>query len=274
MKFSTHRIAPLFILSSVIALTGSTVHSAYGQTPTPSPSTSKQDKTAASSAPQQQATTERERRARAYSKLLEGERHLLELRTAGSAETLRLARQAFQEAATLDPTLAEAHTALAEISFYYPPQDFDAAAREGAAAVRIDPNNFGGHKILSRLYAIRSGLREGNLNRSFVDLAIKELGDFFPAAREANLIKATVVKEVNATYSAQPLSDRYRPSSQTGWPRIFLAGDWTATGWPATMEGAVRSGYKAAEAVAKATGDSHVFLKPDLPATGLMRMFK
>ncbi|HKC64839.1 MAG TPA: tetratricopeptide repeat protein [Pyrinomonadaceae bacterium] len=175
MKFSIYRIASIFILSSVFALTGSTVQSARGQTASPSPSTSKQDKPSPSPATPQQPTTERERRARAYSKLLEGERHLLELRTAGSAESLRLARQAFQEAATLDPVLAEAHTALAEISFYYPPQDFDAAAREGADAVRIDPDNFGAHKILSRLYAIRSGLREGNLNRQFVDLAIKEL---------------------------------------------------------------------------------------------------
>ncbi|PYS50563.1 MAG: hypothetical protein DMF68_06780 [Acidobacteria bacterium] len=175
MKFSIYSLLPLFILSSVIALTSSTLYSAHGQTASPSPSTSKQDKTASSSASQQQAITERERRARAYSKLLEGERHLLELRSGGSADTLRLARQAFQDAATLDPTLAEAHTALAEIAFYYPPQDFETAASEGATAVRVDPNNFGGHKILSRLYAIRSGLREGNLNRSFVDLAIKEL---------------------------------------------------------------------------------------------------
>ena len=169
MKFSIYRKAKLFIFLSVLALT-----SAHGQTDSPSPSPSKQEKTVQSSAPQQVAT-ERERRARAYSKLLEGERHLLELRSGGSTETLRLARQAFQEAATLDPVLAEAHTALAETAFYYPPQDFEMAAREGMSAVRIDPDNFGAHKILSRLYAIRSGLREGNLNRSYVDLAIKEL---------------------------------------------------------------------------------------------------
>src|ERR1019366_8023826 len=55
---------------------------------------------------------------------------------------------------------------------------------------------------------------------------------------------------------------------------FFPAADWTATGWPATMEGAVRSGYLAAEALARAAGlkDSR-FLSPDLPATGLMRLF-
>jgi zeta-carotene desaturase len=54
---------------------------------------------------------------------------------------------------------------------------------------------------------------------------------------------------------------------------LFLAGDWTATGWPATMEGAVRSGYGAAEAVAAASSGRQKFLVPDLPAKGLMRLF-
>jgi squalene-associated FAD-dependent desaturase len=107
-----------------------------------------------------------------------------------------------------------------------------------------------------------------------VDLALSEVREFFPAAREANLVKSTVIKEVNATYSPRPGIDAHRPAAATPWPRVFLAGDWTATGWPATMEGAVRSGYLAAEAVARAAGqpDSH-FLSPDLPATGFMRLF-
>jgi squalene-associated FAD-dependent desaturase len=107
-----------------------------------------------------------------------------------------------------------------------------------------------------------------------VDLALKEVREFFPQARGANLIKSTVIKEVHATYSPRPGIDAYRPTQATQWPRVFLAGDWTATGWPATMEGAVRSGYLAAEALTQAAGtkDSH-FLSPDLPATGLMRLF-
>jgi squalene-associated FAD-dependent desaturase len=109
--------------------------------------------------------------------------------------------------------------------------------------------------------------------QEIIDLAVKELAEFFPEVGGATLLKATVVKEINATYSAQPLSDRYRPASATAWPRVFLAGDWTATGWPATMEGAVRSGYKAAELIAQATGSSAKFLKADLPAAGLMRIF-
>lgn len=107
-----------------------------------------------------------------------------------------------------------------------------------------------------------------------VDLALSEVREFFPAARDANLMKSTVIKELHATYSPRPGIDAHRPGAATAWPRVFLAGDWTATGWPATMEGAVRSGYLAAEALARAAGfkDSH-FLSPDLPATGFMRLF-
>ena len=107
-----------------------------------------------------------------------------------------------------------------------------------------------------------------------VDLALSEVREFFPGARAANLVKSTVIKEVNATYSPRPGIDAHRPTPVTPWPRVFLAGDWTATGWPATMEGAVRSGYLAAEALADASGTKGArFLSPDMPASGLMRLF-
>jgi squalene-associated FAD-dependent desaturase len=107
-----------------------------------------------------------------------------------------------------------------------------------------------------------------------VDLALSEVREFFPAARDANLVKSTVIKEVNATYSPRPGIDAHRPTPVTPWPRVFLAGDWTATGWPATMEGAVRSGYLAAEALADVSGNEGMrFLTPDMPASGLMRLF-
>ncbi len=107
--------------------------------------------------------------------------------------------------------------------------------------------------------------------QEIIDLAQSELGEFFPEAGEAKLVKATVIKELNATFSPAPGIDKYRPSQRTAWPRVFLAGDWTATGWPATMEGAVRSGYLAAEAILASTGNGKHFIVPDLPATGLMR---
>jgi tetratricopeptide (TPR) repeat protein len=167
VKFFVSGITRLLVLASVFTLFQQMNQSAHGQTPAPRPTPS--------SVPPQEGKTARERRAQAYAKLLEGQRYLSEARRDDSGAALRLAREAFQQAATLDPTLAEAHTALAEISFYYAPQDFETAAREGNLATRINPNNFGAHRLLSRLYTIRSGLREGNLNRSFADLAVKEL---------------------------------------------------------------------------------------------------
>ena len=108
-----------------------------------------------------------------------------------------------------------------------------------------------------------------------VELAVRELGEFFPAARDARLLKSTVIKEVHATYSPRPGVDQYRPGPQTAWPRVFLAGDFVATGWPATMEGAVRSGYLAAECVARISNvPDNKFLVPNLPGTGFMRSAK
>ena len=106
-----------------------------------------------------------------------------------------------------------------------------------------------------------------------IDLAMRELAEFFPAVREAKLTKATVIKEIHATFSPTPGSDAYRPSHISPWPRLFVAGDWTATGWPSTMEGAVRSGYGAAEALAASSSGQQKFLVPDLPPKGLMRLF-
>jgi zeta-carotene desaturase len=107
-----------------------------------------------------------------------------------------------------------------------------------------------------------------------VDLARKEAHEFFPGAREAKLLKSIVIKEVHATYSPRPGIDQHRPKPDTAWPRVFLAGDWTATGWPATMEGAVRSGYLAAEAVARFASSKRArFLVSDLAPSGLMKLF-
>jgi squalene-associated FAD-dependent desaturase len=106
-----------------------------------------------------------------------------------------------------------------------------------------------------------------------LDVATRELAEFFPAVREAKLLKATVIKEIYATYAILPGLDNYRPAATTQWPQIFLAGDWTATAWPATMEGAVRSGYLAAEALMKNLGQEQKFVVADFPATGLMKLF-
>lgn len=97
-----------------------------------------------------------------------------------------------------------------------------------------------------------------------IDLAVSELREFLPAAREAQVVKAHVVKEARATFSAVPGLHRHRPEPATRLRNCWLAGDWTQSGWPATMEGAVRSGYKAAEFTAIALKRPARFLLPDI----------
>jgi len=109
--------------------------------------------------------------------------------------------------------------------------------------------------------------------QDIINLCLGEIRHALPAARDANLLKATVIKESAATFSPQPGVDRWRPKQETSIAGLFLAGDWTATGWPATMEGAVRSGYLAAEAVLRAAGASRQFLQPDLKPDGLSALW-
>jgi squalene-associated FAD-dependent desaturase len=97
--------------------------------------------------------------------------------------------------------------------------------------------------------------------REVIDLAVKELAEFLPLVKEAKLEKAHVVKEARATFSAKPGLEALRPLPATVYGNLFLAGDWTRTGWPATMEGAVKSGYLAAEALSKAAGRDEQFVR-------------
>jgi uncharacterized protein with NAD-binding domain and iron-sulfur cluster len=70
--------------------------------------------------------------------------------------------------------------------------------------------------------------------------------EMFPAARNARLLDGVVTRERGATFRAAPGTDALRPPNTTKVPGLFLAGAWCDTGWPATMEGAVRSGNGAA----------------------------
>jgi zeta-carotene desaturase len=109
--------------------------------------------------------------------------------------------------------------------------------------------------------------------QEIIDLCLNEIRHALPAARDAQLVKATVIKEAAATFSPQPGVDRWRPKQETSVRGLFLAGDWTATGWPATMEGAVRSGYLAAEALLRVAGAPRTFLQPDLEPDGFVAMW-
>ncbi|MGO9971147.1 MAG: hydroxysqualene dehydroxylase HpnE [Bryobacteraceae bacterium] len=97
-----------------------------------------------------------------------------------------------------------------------------------------------------------------------VDMAVGDLRLYFPRVREATLLKSHVVKEQRATFSATCEAEPLRPATSTHLPNLFLAGDWTRTGWPPTMEGAVRSGYIAAEAATSFLGRNAKFLLRDI----------
>jgi squalene-associated FAD-dependent desaturase len=83
---------------------------------------------------------------------------------------------------------------------------------------------------------------------------VEALGELFPAARTANVRKCFVTREHAATFRATPGSRALRPGPRTAVRGLVLAGAWTDTGWPATMEGAVRSGHAAAREALAALG--------------------
>ena len=87
-----------------------------------------------------------------------------------------------------------------------------------------------------------------------IELFTKEVQSLFPAARGAEVKRALVVKQQDATFSPRPGIAGLRPTQRTPIDNLFLAGDWTDTGWPATMESAVRSGLSAARGVLQAMG--------------------
>jgi len=122
--------------------------------------------------------------------------------------------------------------------------------------------------VISASYDLLSLSRQEIINR-----CSSELLEVLPATREARLVKATVIKEARATFSPEPGCDRWRPPQRSPLKKLFLAGDWTDTGWPATMEGAVRSGYLAAEAILAASGLPQKLLQSELPAEGFARRF-
>jgi predicted NAD/FAD-dependent oxidoreductase len=89
-------------------------------------------------------------------------------------------------------------------------------------------------------------------NGALTALAIRDLGRALPAVNERRLIRSVIVREYRATFSLAP-GEPDRPATVTPVPGFFLAGDWIHTGLPATIEGAVRSGHAAADAILQST---------------------
>ena len=121
--------------------------------------------------------------------------------------------------------------------------------------------------VVSASYDLVSMTKE-----QILELAMADLAALWPSARQAKLVRWWVVTEHGATFAVRPGVDAIRPRQRTPVEGLFLAGDWTATGWPATMEGAVRSGYFASEGVLEDLGSPENVLRPDLPDGPLARL--
>ncbi|SDF09360.1 squalene-associated FAD-dependent desaturase [Pseudonocardia oroxyli] len=120
---------------------------------------------------------------------------------------------------------------------------FDRTAQSGAAAV------FG---PAAQYLAVSLSAANDLLPRTAQELRehfVPALAALLPAARDARVLESFVTREPHATFRGAPGQAARRSGPRTAHPGLYLAGAWTATGWPATMEGAVRSGAHAAEAL-------------------------
>jgi len=127
------------------------------------------------------APVSQENAAKAYSKLLEGERYLWRVKNARGRrnaavqqENIRNARLALQDAVAANPRLAEAYTALAELAISAPPTDVDEAIELASLALKIKRDNFGARRILARLYTFKSGLGSRSLDSANSAKAVDE----------------------------------------------------------------------------------------------------
>ncbi len=87
------------------------------------------------------------------------------------------------------------------------------------------------------------------IDRPFAEVTerlLGALGELFPRVRKARCLRTLVVRHPRATFVSEPEADRLRPRAVTPLHGFYLAGDWTSTGWPSTIEGAIRSGIVAA----------------------------
>ena len=101
------------------------------------------------------------------------------------------------------------------------------------------------------LVSISAAWREAGMTEDELrEMAETELRPVLPETRNASMTYFRVVKQPQATFRCLPGIQEQRPGQSTNVPGLFLAGDWTQTGWPATMESAVRSGNLAAKAAA------------------------
>jgi squalene-associated FAD-dependent desaturase len=140
-----------------------------------------------------------------------------------------------------------------------------AAAENGRPADDLQGHSY--QVVISASRSIASQTQQ-----EVIDQVVGELADVFPRAAGAKLLHARLVTEHRAVFSVRLGAESCRPPQQSPISNVQLAGDWTRTGWPSTMEGAVRSGYLAAENVLRQLGRPERLLQPDLPVAPLARL--
>ena len=112
---------------------------------------------------------------------------------------------------------------------------------------------------------------EGQSRQQIEQTVLKELFEIWPQSADAKILHSRHVTEHRAVFAPVPGVDALRPAQQSPIANLQLAGDWTRTGWPATMEGAVRSGYLAAANVLQRLGRNDAVIQPDLKTSLLSR---
>ena len=129
-------------------------------------------------------------------------------------------------------------------------------------------------KTSTYLSVVISGSREltAKSKEDILEIVLADVHFAIPQTRSAKLLKSYVLKERKATFSPKVGIESLRPTQRSPIPNMFIAGEWTQTGWPSTMEGAARSGYLAAEAVLESTGHPKQLLACGLPLNGLAKL--
>ncbi|MBN2475018.1 MAG: FAD-dependent oxidoreductase [Pirellulales bacterium] len=140
--------------------------------------------------------------------------------------------------------------------------------RDRTGAFSADSGSAHYHQVVISASHMLGGRRRDDILAE----VLRDLRSLWPSAHSARLLHWRVATRPAAVLSACPGLDDLRPGQRTPVENLFLAGDWTATGWPSTMEGAVRSGYLAAEAVFERLHRNARILVPDLPRGRLARV--
>jgi zeta-carotene desaturase len=102
-------------------------------------------------------------------------------------------------------------------------------------------------------------------------IILQEVHEALPQTRDAKVVRSLVLKERKATFSPKPGFEALRPDQKSPIANLFVAGEWTNTGWPSTMESAAKSGFLAAERILEAEGTPTKLSVDDLPPSGLCR---